>query len=248
MHIIVAFILGASLLAGYHPMFESPEDETRTVVNADQDLSVHAQMESLEEIKNKNLIHQRFDYSCGSAALATLLNYHLGENFTERQVISGMIQHSDPAKIRRRRAFSLLDMKKFVDVLGYHGQGYSAKTEDIADLDEPVILPIEVFGYEHFVVFKGFHGDRVFVADPWLGNTSYTRQDFEQIWTRKVIFMVDPKGRGSRNMLRLSKQDLRYVGEDRARQAFFPPHQPGMDPPFAREHKTIDPDRHVYKR
>ncbi|MCF8036405.1 MAG: C39 family peptidase [Desulfobacteraceae bacterium] len=248
MHVLVAFILGVSLLAGFQPVHAPPEDHAYLVMDGEQNIRIHTQMTSLEDIKQQHLVNQQYDYSCGSAALATILNYHLGENFTERQVIQGMMQHGNIAKIKRRRAFSLLDMKQFVDVLGYQGAGYKAEMEELRELAEPAILPIEIFGFKHFVVLRGFHANRVFVADPWLGNTSYTKQDFAEMWYRQVVFMIEPNGRSVQNLLKLKNEDLRYIREDTARQAFFPPHLPHMQPPSVREHKNIDPDRMIYKR
>lgn len=247
MHVLVAFMLGVSLLAGFKPLFAPPENETRFVINQAQGIEVHSKMVSASEIRHRDLVHQKYDYSCGSAALATLLNSHLGENFTESQVIQGMMQYGDIMNIRRRRAFSMLDMKRFVDVLGYHGAGYRAEMSDLENLKDPAILPIEIFGFKHFVVLRGFYENRVFLADPWLGNTSYTRDEFEEMWSEKVIFMVEPNGRPTRGLLELKESDLRFVTADVARQAFFPPHLPRMEVPSVRRHKEIDPQL-IYKR
>jgi uncharacterized protein len=129
----------------------------------------------LEDLNKHNVTKQTYDYSCGSAALATLLNFHLGEKFDERQVIQGLLRYGDSEKIAQRRAFSLLDMKRFVAVLGYKGVGYKAAYDDLSTLEQPCILPIKLFGYRHFAVFRGIYKDHVFLADPWRGNISFTR-------------------------------------------------------------------------
>ena len=103
-----------------------------------------------EEVQFEQVIKQAHDFSCGSAALATFLRYHLGEELNERQVIRGMLQYGDSEKIRQRRAFSMLDMKKFVTVLGYKGVGYKAEIEDLetlGDLEtaEPQIIKVSKF-------------------------------------------------------------------------------------------------------
>ena len=164
----------------------------------------------------KNLVRQEHDYSCGSAALCTLLNYFLGENLTESQVIYGLMEYGDAQKIAKRRAFSLLDMKRFVNKLGYKGVGYKATIEDmydIAELKHPCIVPIEFSGYRHFTVFRGIHGKHVFLADPFNGNSSYTLADFEDMWYENVVFMVYPEGANTYSALELTNDDLRYIHE-----------------------------------
>jgi hypothetical protein len=45
---------------------------------------------SYAEIPFRTVIRQQFDYSCGSAALATLLHYQYGLNTNEAQVFKAM--------------------------------------------------------------------------------------------------------------------------------------------------------------
>jgi len=248
MHVLVAFILGVTLISGFHPVWERPEDHSYVVVDADQHLRLSTYMTTADELMEKNVVMQEFDYSCGSAALATLLNYHLGEDLTEMQVIQGLMSYGNIERIRERRAFSLLDMRRFVDALGYDGQGFHAKMENLKKLDVPVILAIELFGYQHFVVFKGVYNDRVFLADPWLGNTTYSISAFEDMWYTDIILMVDPRERETLSMLSVAEEDLRYVEADLVRWTLFPPEAPGREFAPRREYKLIDPGVHYYKR
>jgi hypothetical protein len=158
-----------------------------------------------------------------AAAVATLLNYHLGEDLGERQVIQGLLKHGDAEKIAQRRAFSLLDMKRFVAALGYAGTGYKAEIEDLRTLDAPCLLPIKLFGYRHFAVLRGIYKDHVFLADPWRGNISFTLGDFAEKWYRNVIFMVSAPGRAPVDLLRLTEADMRFIDEDMGRKILFDP-------------------------
>jgi predicted double-glycine peptidase len=161
-------------------------------------------------MKDENIVKQQYDYSCGSAALATLLNYYLGENFTEEQVIQGLMEYGDIKQLEEKRAFSLLDMKRFVTVLGYQGAGYTAEFEDLKKLDKPCIIPIEFFGYKHFVVYRGIYGEHVFFADPFMGNISFTLSEFEEMWHRNIVFIVTDGG-VTMDALFLKEEDLRLV-------------------------------------
>jgi len=202
------------LFAGFHPIKENPKNEHSINIGGEYSVDADISVTSLEDIRNSHLIKQEYDYSCGSAALATLLNYYLGENLSERQVIYGLMEYGDAQKIAKRRAFSLLDMKRFVNKLGYRGVGYKATIKDmfdIAELNHNCIIPIEFLGYRHFTVLKGFHAGHVFLADPFRGNTSYTIAKFEDMWYENVVFVVYPEGARVFNGLELTKNDLRYV-------------------------------------
>lgn len=212
MHVLVAFLLGIALIAGYLPMKDQPKEELSLNVGV-QGLPVVIKevVRPLSEFKNDHVVKQAYDYSCGSAALATILNHYLGEKLEERQVILGMLHYGDREMIKRRRAFSLLDMKNFVNVLGYNGVGYRAETEDLRTLDMPCIVPIKILGYHHFVVFREIYKGHVFLADPSQGNISFTLSRFEDVWCENVAFVVYPNGRKEIDALKLTEDDLRII-------------------------------------
>ena len=43
------------------------------------------------ELRQRNIVLQKFDLSCGAAALATILRFQQGENLTERDVALGLV-------------------------------------------------------------------------------------------------------------------------------------------------------------
>ncbi|MDP3846120.1 MAG: C39 family peptidase [Pseudomonas sp.] len=161
----------------------------------------------------RNVIHQAYDYSCGSGALTTLLDYYLGRNLQERQVMEGMLQFGEADKIAARRGFSLLDMKRYVGQLGYKSGGFKASMADLDELEHPALVPIVYAGFKHFVVVRDVYNDHVFVADPALGNISFTRTRFEAIWDGSVVFVIFPNGQEPKNALALSDHDLRIIDD-----------------------------------
>ncbi len=212
MEVIAGFLIVFALLTTLSPLSDVPE----TQVSVHQQLSPSMQqtlkfdVKPFNHFKDQNIIKQEFDYSCGSAALATLLNYYLGENLSEQQVIQGMMEYGDSRLIEERRAFSLLDMKQFVTVLGYHGAGYTAELDDLRTLDKPCIVPIEFSGYKHFVVYRGTYADHMFFADPFMGNMSFTVNEFEKMWHKNIVFIVTSE-ENTLNALQLKEEDLRIV-------------------------------------
>lgn len=168
------FLILASLLVGFAP--------SKSTLAADTSRPV----KSLLELRQERVTIQNWDLSCGAAALATILNYQYGDPVSEREVAKGLISRDkyidDPSLVRTRQGFSLLDLKKYVDARGYRGIGYGKL--DLYDLIEraPLIVPIRVNGYSHFVVFRGTRSDRVLVADPAWGNRTLTIDEFEDAW------------------------------------------------------------------
>jgi hypothetical protein len=170
-------------------------------------------LEPMSQLQFRNVIRQAYDYSCGSAALTTLLDYFLGRNLQERQVMEGLLRYGEADKIVERRGFSLLDMKRFVTALGYQSGGFRAEFADLDQLEHPAIVSIEYGGFKHFVIVRDVHDGHVFVADPALGNISFTRTRFEEIWYQNVLFVIFPSGQGPQNALALSDRDLRLVDD-----------------------------------
>ena len=167
----------------------------------------------LAEQQFKNIVHQAYDYSCGSAALTTVLNGYLGRQFSERQVMDGLLKFGETEKIVQRRGFSLLDMKRLTTALGHPSGGYKGKFDDLKKLDHPAIVPIHYGGFKHFVVVKKYKEGRVFVADPALGNISFPEARFQQIWENNVMFIVFPNGFKPQSTLELAEADMRFVDD-----------------------------------
>lgn len=118
-----------------------------------------------------------------------------------------------PIKIVQRRGFSLLDMKRYAAALGYKSGGFRAEFSDLDALEHPALVPIHYAGFKHFVVVRDVYNDHVFVADPALGNISFTRTRFEEIWDQNVLFVIFPSGQEPRNALALNDRDMRLVDD-----------------------------------
>lgn len=170
-------------------------------------------VEPLMVQRNRNVVRQQYDYSCGSAALTTVLDFYLGRNFQERQVMEGLLRFGETERIVERRGFSLLDMKRLVTALGHPSGGFKAQEKDLYELDHPAIAPIEYAGFKHFVVIRAVHKGRVYIADPALGNITFTMSRFLEVWDNNVLFIVFPNGHKPQNALELREEDMRYVSD-----------------------------------
>jgi len=146
-------------------------------------------VESMQERRFRNVVRQHTDYSCGAAALATILRYAYHLEADEGTVIEGMMGVSDPQLVHQR-GFSLLDIKRYVESMGMRGRGYRVNEERLRSLRVPGLVLMDVRGFRHFVVLKQVRGDVVDVADPILGNRSIPVSEFLQAWPSRAVFVV----------------------------------------------------------
>ena len=181
-----ATIIGCALAAAWPDaaaaqlLLNGPSGPTRVAVTSYRDLPF------------RTVVRQQYDFSCGSAALATLLRHHYGRDVTERDVFKAMFDIGDQAQIRQV-GFSLLDMKAYLGAHGFESDGFRLSWSDLAASRSPAIVLVNHDGYRHFVVFKGIEDDRVLIGDPALGLKIYDRATFEAMWNG-VAFMIRQAG------------------------------------------------------
>jgi predicted double-glycine peptidase len=141
---------------------------------------------SLLELRQRHVVLQQWELSCGAAALATILRYQYGVPVTERSVALGLISRAEyianPDLVRLRQGFSLLDMKRFVDSLGYEGIGLGQLALPDLFKRAPLIVPVNFHGFPHFVVFRGGAQNSVLLADPAFGNITMSKVKFLKSW------------------------------------------------------------------
>jgi predicted double-glycine peptidase len=141
---------------------------------------------SLLETRRANVVIQEWDLSCGAAALATLLRYQYGEPVTEKGVAVALMNRPEylehPELIHIRQGFSLLDLKRHTDSLGYFGVATGKMELKDLLMRAPIMVPINALGYNHFVIFRGLRGNRVLLADPAWGNRTMLVSDFLDAW------------------------------------------------------------------
>ncbi len=72
-----------------------------------------ASLKTIVDFRDENLIRQQYDYSCGAAALATLMRFGLGDPVTEREIVADLFAGLDRggAETREKEGFSLFDLQ-----------------------------------------------------------------------------------------------------------------------------------------
>jgi predicted double-glycine peptidase len=144
---------------------------------------------SIKGTRFRTMTHQQYDFSCGSAALSTLLTYHYGYKVTEADTFEEMYNRGDQPKIRRD-GFSLFDMKRYLEHHGFQADGFEAPLDKLEEARIPAIVLINENGYNHFVVVKGIRDGRVLVGDPSGGTRAMAQASFEQLWTNGILFVI----------------------------------------------------------
>ena len=161
-------------------------------------VSSHAQNEprytSLKEIRERGVVMQQWETSCAAATIATVLTYGHGDAVSEAHVAASMLKKSDAATVKKQGGFSLLDMKHFVEDRAYTGRAYKhLSINDLKAFQAPIV-PIDNYGFNHYVVFNGVKDDEVFLADPAFGNRKMRLQQFNRVWMDGMAFVVTAKG------------------------------------------------------
>ncbi len=198
--LLVLFLLGPSIFASAAwaadvPLAFGGERPTKRV-------------KSFKELRQEGVVLQQLDYSCGAAAMATLLTSFFEDAVTEDQVIGFIFIHGQTPeeglkRYFRRKGFSLLDLKRFAQFRGYKAAGYKDMTlqdlmEQIVHDKTPVLVPIKPYGYNHFVIVRAIQENRVFLADPAIGHTTMTIARFRDIWVDGIGFVVSKQPEAKR--------------------------------------------------
>jgi uncharacterized protein len=145
---------------------------------------------SYRDMPFRTVVRQKYDFSCGSAAIATLLKYHYGRDVEEATIFKAMYTIGDRNAIQHH-GFSLADIQRYLKSIGIKSDGYRLPLERYAAARIPAIVMIRVGQYKHFVVIKGVENGRVLIGDPATGLHSYSVADFEKVWDGLVFIIHD---------------------------------------------------------
>jgi len=174
---------------------EQPPNMSMTLATG---LRIYKRVRTFKDLKEEHAVRQKYDFSCGAAALTTLLKHYFKLNVSEESVVAFIIhKHGKEEAIRRykeKQGFSLLDLKTAAASVGFKSVAYSEMTlADLVELNAPAIVPIRTRTYDHFVVFRGVREDRVFLTDPIAGNTTMKAGNFVDAWRNGVGMILKSK-------------------------------------------------------
>lgn len=153
--------------------------------------NINVSVTSWIEIKNRHVVRQKYDYSCGSASLATILTYYYDNNTSEQEILDavmkmkGLTKQSTLEAYKKARGLSFLDLSIFAFSKGYKPLGFALDMQALKNIRIPLILYVKIRNSEHFTVFKGMDDAYVYLADPSLGNTKVKLSKFEEMFYQR---------------------------------------------------------------
>ncbi|MDD3370336.1 MAG: C39 family peptidase [Alphaproteobacteria bacterium] len=173
------------------PQAAIEETSASTIVdNGTKGNTVRVGVVSWRDLPFQTVKRQTYDYSCGAAAVATLMTYVYGVSTTEKAVFREMFERGDQEKIKRE-GFSMLDMSRYMNAHGLDARGYRVSEQAIVRHKLPFIALVNNNGYNHFVVVKSIGNGRILVGDPNIGSTEYARDDFARIWNGLALVVLN---------------------------------------------------------
>lgn len=131
-------------------------------------------VKSWKRLRDSQIVKQDQDFSCGAASLATLLNAFYGQKVTEEALLKAMDKGDGQA--------SFDDMARALPRFGFKAQGFAASWEQLTKLKMPVVVYVRYRKDDHFSVLRGISRNTVWLADPSLGNRTFSRTQFLEMW------------------------------------------------------------------
>lgn len=156
------------------------------------DLFLKRPIKSWIEFKNDSLVRQEYDYSCGSASIATILKYYYNDDkVTERDVINEILK-SKGYDIAQNEVLkqgdgiiSFLDLSRYAQMKGFRAVGLAVNFEDLSKLKIPAIIFVSVRGVDHFTVYKNMDKEYVYLSDPSFGNIKIRIDRFKEMFFQR---------------------------------------------------------------
>jgi hypothetical protein len=147
---------------------------------------------SWREIKVQNVVMQGADYSCGAAALATVLRYFWQDNVGETKILDTIMDFLTKAEIKDRmdNGLSIDDLRRAAVELNYLAEVGTITFAELTQSKVPLLVAINANGYDHFVVVRGVFGNNVYLADPMRGNIRVRTNVFASQWTKNAVLVV----------------------------------------------------------
>lgn len=144
------------------------------------------------ELKRRNVVMQRRDYSCGAAALATIGKYYWGDNVDEDLFLRSLdsILTEEEIADRIENGLAMGDLRKAAVDVGYQAVVGKLTFAKLMESKVPVIVGISPGGHDHFVVYRGTDGMWVYVADPIRGNVRMPVREFTKQWQENAVLVV----------------------------------------------------------
>jgi predicted double-glycine peptidase len=206
---LLSALLSFDVSAGVSAGMTAGATDARRVAPGFAGIDAQPYIRSVSALRFQGVVKQQKDYSCGAAALSTLLTHHYGDPVTEADILRTVTQ-GDAASRIRAQGLSMLDMKSFLESRGYAADGYRMAPDALlAKAKVPAVALINVQGYRHFVVIKGLQDKTLLIGDPARGLRRVSLDDFRAMAGEALLLVKSHATQGRRSFNRA--QDWRAM-------------------------------------
>ena len=152
------------------------------VVNASAHINYSSSIGSLpvktwKQLRDADLEKQDLDYSCGSAATATILRSFYGIEVYEKDILDEVTRIGDDGTA------SFSDLQQAVMKFGFKAVGISATFKKLKTIKIPAVVYLRYRDKDHFSVIRGINKQgMVWLGDPSWGNRKFSEQQFGAMW------------------------------------------------------------------
>ena len=131
---------------------------------------------SFHELRYEGVVGQTSEYTCGAAAVATILTYFYGISTSESEILNlaeeaMQMRGEEPSQGRGLTAY---DLKKGLEAEGIEVKGFQVTPQALRDYFARGGLPVIIHltnPEKHFVVAVGMAGNQIVLADPSWGRS-----------------------------------------------------------------------------
>ena len=176
-------------------------------------MRINTTVESIAELRFKNVVKQKYDISCGSAALATIFQFNYNDEVSEQEIIDMILGIKNISSLKNESGFNLLDLKMAAEFFGYTAHGLKGSLAAISKINLPMIVLLEAPQGPHFVVVRKINEDSVQVADPALGNQSIKIDKFKEQWNN-ILLAIESRNKVLNDNLEVYEIPLITGGKD----------------------------------
>ncbi|MFG0261324.1 MAG: C39 family peptidase [Novipirellula sp. JB048] len=168
-------------------------------------------VDSWRERKTRHVVMQQRDYSCGAAALATVLRYYWGHDVAEATVLDVVEAMLTPEELleRAEEGLTMADVEAAAVKMGYQAMVGTTTIDKLSESKVPLIIVVNLGGTNHFVVVRDIIDGCVFLADPLRGNLRISIAGLQQVWIQNAILVVAPEGetQSSRSQMQVTAKE-----------------------------------------
>lgn len=142
----------------------------------------------------RHVVRQQYDYSCGAAALATLIRYYFRDQATEDEILDDILGQltQEEVAVRKELGLTMLDLKRCAQRRGYQAEGVRIELSRLAELRGPVLVHLGSGRHSHFAVLRGIYDGQAYLADPSQGQIRLPVACFGEEWTGIALVLGKP--------------------------------------------------------